>query len=332
VKTMQLLVRNLLGETLVVDAETCPDGLDVAALKDRLTEREGIPAEDMRLMAGKQDLDLGEGVLSLEEAGALPTIHMLLRLDGGKGGFGSMLRMLGKNTKANTDNVDACRDIHGRRLRHVNSEKKLMEWYAMEDERKAQEELEKKEKRVAANDLKREILALEKDSVVKDCRAVTADISDAVKQGLLNKKRKAKLASTAASSDPSAAGSAGPSGGPAPAQEPAEPSESSPKKRRTEAPEEPAAAPTPAPEEKPKEFDPIDLQKIATNEDLQALGLEHLKAELTTRKLKCGGTLEQRAERLWTVRGPPELLGEDVPMELRAGVSSKKKKNTGSKK
>ena len=45
-------------------------------------------------------------------------------------------------------NFDACRDINGRRLRHVNSEKKLTEWYAMEAERNADAELEKKEKQL----------------------------------------------------------------------------------------------------------------------------------------------------------------------------------------
>ena len=77
---------------------------------------------------------------------SLPVVQMLLRLDGGKGGFGSLLRALGKNIGLKTDNVDACRDINGRRLRHVNSEKKLMEWYAMEEERKLEAELEKKQK------------------------------------------------------------------------------------------------------------------------------------------------------------------------------------------
>jgi len=76
---------------------------------------------------------------------------MLLNLDGGKGGFGSMLRALGKhmNVKSGDDaNFDACRDINGRRLRHVNSEKKLTEWYAMEEERKREADLEKKEKQL----------------------------------------------------------------------------------------------------------------------------------------------------------------------------------------
>lgn len=35
-----------------------------------------------------------------------------------------------------TNNFDACRDMSGRRLRHVNAEKKMEEWLAEEKERK----------------------------------------------------------------------------------------------------------------------------------------------------------------------------------------------------
>ena len=43
-----------------------------------------------------------------------------------QGGFGSLLR--GSKGKGKTENTDACRDLSGRRLRHVNAEKKLKEW------------------------------------------------------------------------------------------------------------------------------------------------------------------------------------------------------------
>jgi hypothetical protein len=38
-----------------------------------------------------------------------------------------LLRGAAKNKNA-TDNTDSCRDLSGRRLRHVNAEKKLKEW------------------------------------------------------------------------------------------------------------------------------------------------------------------------------------------------------------
>ena len=94
---------------------------------------------------------------------ALPTVRILLGLAGGKGkrlalarlnasvqycprlhssfltvlrlldevvsgGFGAMLRNLGKNIDTKNMNYDACRDLSGRRMRHVSNEKKLKDW------------------------------------------------------------------------------------------------------------------------------------------------------------------------------------------------------------
>ncbi len=61
----------------------------------------------------------------------LPSCSVVLRLRGGKGDFGSLLR--GAATKAGqkkTSNFDACRGMSGRRLGHVNSEEKHKEWKA----------------------------------------------------------------------------------------------------------------------------------------------------------------------------------------------------------
>ena len=42
-------------------------------------------------------------------------------------GFGSLLRAMGnKRSGEETDNIDACRDLSGRRLRHVEGEKKCV--------------------------------------------------------------------------------------------------------------------------------------------------------------------------------------------------------------
>lgn len=61
------------------------------------------------------------------------TIQVVHRLLGGKGGFGALLRGAGR--AALTDNFDACRDLNGRRLRHVNADKKLADWAAEAKER-----------------------------------------------------------------------------------------------------------------------------------------------------------------------------------------------------
>lgn len=54
-------------------------------------------------------------------------------LNGGKGGFGSLLKGQ-PAVKKQTKNFDACRDISGRRLRHVNQEKQILEWQQKKEE------------------------------------------------------------------------------------------------------------------------------------------------------------------------------------------------------
>lgn len=50
-------------------------------------------------------------------------------------------------------------------------------------------------------------------------------------------------------------------------------------------------------------------------EELEALGLDRLKQALEALGLKCGGTLKDRAQRLWSVRGKKT---EDIPHKLKA--------------
>ncbi|KAJ8790980.1 hypothetical protein J1605_021074 [Eschrichtius robustus] len=57
--------------------------------------------------------------------------------------------------------------------------------------------------------------------------------------------------------------------------------------------------------------------------EVELLGLEKLKCELTARGLKCGGTLQERAARLFSVRG---LAKERIDPALFAKPSKGKKK------
>ena len=73
-----------------------------------------------------------------------------------------------------------------------------------------------------------------------------------------------------------------------------------------------------------KEFCLDDMRSVA---DVQSFGMEVLKAELMRRGLKCGGTLEQRAERLFSVKG---LDADKIDPSLFAksnGKNVKKKKH-----
>jgi len=47
----------------------------------------------------------------------------------------------------------------------------------------------------------------------------------------------------------------------------------------------------------------LDLNKFSSAEELETLGLETLKKELQNRGLLCGGTLKERASRLFSIKG-----------------------------
>ena len=124
--------------------------LSVAKIKQGIAEKEGIPVEQQWLSCNAKYLN-DRQLFSATEVQLLPPLHLSLRVFGGKGGFGSLLR--GGNSKVGqkkTTNFDACRDLSGRRLRHQNNEKRLAEWYAEEKERElekiAEEHIKGKEK------------------------------------------------------------------------------------------------------------------------------------------------------------------------------------------
>jgi hypothetical protein len=93
----------------------------------------GLPAAEQLLVHGGRVLDAQS---SLQHTGLSQddTVSLLLRLKGGKGGFGALLRGQGRDGKVTT-NYDACRDLNGKRIRLVNAEKKQAEWQAKAGER-----------------------------------------------------------------------------------------------------------------------------------------------------------------------------------------------------
>jgi hypothetical protein len=87
----------------------------------------GIPIDDQLLLLN------GRICHDLELASSESPVFLQLRvrsgLLGGKGGFGSLLRgNSGTALARQTSNFDACRDLQGRRMRHVNNAKMLEEW------------------------------------------------------------------------------------------------------------------------------------------------------------------------------------------------------------
>ena len=68
-----------------------------------------------------------------------------------------------------------------------------------------------------------------------------------------------------------------------------------------------------------------DLERFTSVSMLEVCGLESLKAALVDRGLKCGGSLRERAERLFSVRG---LSRDDFDPSLFASKGKGKGKNT----
>tara|TARA_B110000090_G_scaffold181292_1_gene206688 strand:- start:142 stop:744 length:603 start_codon:yes stop_codon:yes gene_type:complete len=129
---MQLFLRGLRGDLSAYDCER-DDSL--ASLKERVQEREfsGERFEEFDLVTsqGRWLTGCGDEHASLDELGVHgeTTIHVRLLIRGGKGGYGALLRIQSKR-KGNKQTTDfgACRDLTGRRLRHVNDEKIIEKW------------------------------------------------------------------------------------------------------------------------------------------------------------------------------------------------------------
>lgn len=143
------------------------DGTSATALqiKERVAAGSGVAVECQRLVCSTHELR-DEAVVASPSNTIRPCeVECVLRLLGGKGGFGAMLRNQrgGLNAKKTT-NFDAMRDLSGRRyafsstptllrhhletarcmctraacrIRHVNNEKKLKEWIEAAPERDA---------------------------------------------------------------------------------------------------------------------------------------------------------------------------------------------------
>eukprot|EP00761_Pharyngomonas_kirbyi_P012621 gb/GECH01012648.1/.p1 GENE.gb/GECH01012648.1/~~gb/GECH01012648.1/.p1 ORF type:complete len:280 (+),score=75.03 gb/GECH01012648.1/:1-840(+) len=124
-------------------------------------------------------------------------LDLNLRCIGGKGGFGSLLR--GRAARAGdkkTTNFSACRDLHGRRLWHVETEKKNQESIQQEEETKKRIKEEKNKK---AQQNKDEEMKLKGEYINK--RSKTLDsVKDAVNNGIKKRKEKSSTASSSSMS------------------------------------------------------------------------------------------------------------------------------------
>ncbi|CAM6088193.1 unnamed protein product [Calypogeia fissa] len=418
----QMLVRNLDGKTRCLRFTSREVSFE--DVKAKLAASKGVSGDLQRLVSGTRELGSGSFLVA-EADGFFPSCTLLLRLRGGKGGFGSLLR--GAATKAGqkkTSNFDACRDMSGRRLRHVNAEKKLKEWKADAKEReleKTAEEFLKKQRKVEEEDkgLENELQKFRKESL-----EVREEVGSAVQDGLaegaklaVSLKRKKVLAvenevkrkrtwspeiaededsdeedkAGPSSSNVDEPGSSGSDKGEASAScctkdeagssssddagdlsirvqeqesspdtliqyrsseaveislEYPEPSRgssdsSSGKEVMDEAVDVPtfssrdsegqketvsaSTVSTPSSKMENNVMGPLDFGNYNTSKDLEVLGLERLKTELLNRGLKCGGSLPERAARLFLLKTTPLGKLDKSLFSKPSGKATKKK-------
>ena len=126
------------------------------ALRQEIQRKLGdrLPDNAFRLVQSSKDLSSIKNlctdlVLKIELRGCLK---------GGKGGFGSLLRSIKPKAKDN-ENFDACRDLSGRRLRHVHNQQRLAEWQQRQEEEDKYVEEELKEYEQKKKELKGAIKA-----------------------------------------------------------------------------------------------------------------------------------------------------------------------------
>jgi hypothetical protein len=379
----QVFVRVLDGTTRCLafeDAASLREGVAVAALARRLEASEGVPAREQAFACGATLFTPRDASRPRLPALDEVSCHLLLRVAGGKGGFGSLLRA--SRSGATTTNFDACRDLSGRRIRHVNAERKLAEDQRREKERELERAALKhiNETRSSTKRKLAEIEEAERKRYREETAKVIGAVSDAVGAGLRERasedaqeaanaeaKKRAErramkrvdaymglgLGGTSESDDsesesesesepedrardaseeedkkgkapardprraaagPAAAGASGSGGG----STRGPPSKESSTSKEEEEKTPPAAAP--AEETPPPAEETIALSDFPNAAALERFGLDRLKAELAERGLKCGGTLAQRAERLWLLR---DKTLEEVDEKHRA---PKKKK------
>uniref|UniRef100_A0A914WR40 Replication stress response regulator SDE2 n=1 Tax=Plectus sambesii TaxID=2011161 RepID=A0A914WR40_9BILA len=278
-----------------------------------------------------------------------------LRLPGGKGGFGSLLRSFRIHRSSNQL---MCRDLSGRRLADVKEEEKLRKWISKASDREAEKERKRQEKyaRLKQGPPKHQFNDQE---YLQQKEEILEKTDDAFEQGL-----QAARVKTAAVNDPEAAGSSG-IGQKRRMSSGSNEEDGSPKKQKLESEDVPSAVaqqpekgevtasktvvtstvivetvvPPPPPKltkkqkkelheaEKKKaeaaqqqNFESIDLDTIESADDLKSLSLDHLKHALEERGLKCGGSLNERAERLFSVKG---LSPEQYPKNIVAPPKKK---------
>ncbi|CAG8502092.1 16733_t:CDS:2 [Acaulospora colombiana] len=158
-------------------------------LKQLIFSRLSIEPEDQvyHTLSGKRLAD--DSQIFEDEQVEFTTLNLNLRLLGGKGGFGSMLRAQGgKMASQKTTNFEACRDLNGRRLRTVNEAKRLADHLEQEPDRQRirKEKVQKKiEEGLAEPPTKR--IRFDDTEYLKASEEMKEKVSNAVSEAISKK-------------------------------------------------------------------------------------------------------------------------------------------------
>jgi len=159
----------------------------VLTLKTELQRIEGIPPHDQRLTLNSKELKDGDDLSSFQSADSTVSSNVLgplrlnLRLCGGKGGFGSLLRGGPQGvTIKKTINFDACRDLSGRRLRHVNNENRIAQWLKDQKENQTLEAFVQGYVKKQSEEQK----VVLHDNFADVCEEISKEIQNATEQGI----------------------------------------------------------------------------------------------------------------------------------------------------
>eukprot|EP00195_Chlamydomonas_chlamydogama_P005342 CAMPEP_0202890250 /NCGR_PEP_ID=MMETSP1392-20130828/730_1 /ASSEMBLY_ACC=CAM_ASM_000868 /TAXON_ID=225041 /ORGANISM="Chlamydomonas chlamydogama, Strain SAG 11-48b" /LENGTH=227 /DNA_ID=CAMNT_0049573787 /DNA_START=90 /DNA_END=773 /DNA_ORIENTATION=- len=176
---MQIFVRGLASGTKVYEVPSCSD---VLCLKKLINALEGIPNACQGLVyAGRQLQD--DRLLSDYGVSQDSTVHLVLRLRGGKGGFGALLRGQGRDGKTTT-NFDACRDLQGRRLRHQRIEQKLQDWQGQAKDRELEKVAQQHIKELARQQKLEARNKVDMEQVQQAQRKAVENVQEAVQSAL----------------------------------------------------------------------------------------------------------------------------------------------------
>ncbi|KAK1666440.1 hypothetical protein QYE76_054599 [Lolium multiflorum] len=187
----QIEVRLLDGHTRCLRFPT--PTLTGAALLHTIAALTHIPATSLLLLTGRRTITPTTTLHAPAPSTHFPTASTLLRLRGGKGGFGSLLRgAASKAGQKKTSNFDACRDINGRRLRHVNAERRLEEWRAeapdRQLERLAEDFLKKKAKEAGRGGVRAAEVDKYLEKYRKDAESCVNAVEESVRASLGKRK------------------------------------------------------------------------------------------------------------------------------------------------